>query len=90
MLMFESEGVTEDMPPKTWRTDLIKKVIARYGLKKWMFEAADPVVFKWYLKNYGSDVNLFIDHSQIIEYEAWRSKLWGDPSIWKGKKLKYI
>ena len=89
MLMFESEGVTEDIPEKQWRTDLIDKIIKRYGLKKWMFEAADPKVFKWYFKKYGPDVNLFIDHSQIFECEAWRAQLWGDPDIWKGKKLKY-
>jgi phosphosulfolactate synthase (CoM biosynthesis protein A) len=45
MLMFESEGVTEDMPQKEWRLDLLNKVIKRYGYKRWMFEAADPVVF---------------------------------------------
>ena len=89
MLMFESEGITEDLPEKQWRTDLIEKIIKRYGLKKWMFEAADPKVFKWYFKKYGPDVNLFIDHSQIFECEAWRSQLWGDPDIWKGKKLRY-
>jgi len=89
ILMFESEGVTEDLPPKKWKTNIIKKVINEFGLKRWMFEAADPVVFKWYLKNYGQDVNVFIDYSQIVEYAAWKTKLWGDPTIWKGKKLIY-
>ncbi len=28
-----------------------------------MFEAADPDVFAWYVKNYGPEVNLFVDHS---------------------------
>jgi len=54
-----------------------------------MFEAADPPVFKWYLKNFGKDVNLFIDYSQIVEFTAWRTKLWGDPEIWRGKPIKY-
>jgi phosphosulfolactate synthase (CoM biosynthesis protein A) len=54
-----------------------------------MFESSDPPVFKWYLKNFASDVNLSIDHSQIVEYTAWRTKLWGDPEIWKGKTLSY-
>ena len=49
----------------------------------------DPPVFKWYLKTFGKDVNLFIDHSQVVEFAAWRTKLWGDSSIWKGKKLHY-
>jgi len=85
MMMFESEGVTEDLPVNKWRKDLIKQVIKRYGADKWMFEAADPVVYKWFLEEFGPEVNLFIDHSQIIEYEAWRSGLWGDPSLWKRK-----
>lgn len=83
MLMFESEGITEDIPEKVWRKDIIKKVIDRYGLNTWMFEAADPKVFKWYLKNYGPECNFFIDHSQIIELQCWRSGLWGDPKLWK-------
>jgi phosphosulfolactate synthase (CoM biosynthesis protein A) len=38
-----------------------------------MFEAADPAVFGWYIKNYGPEVNLFVDHSQIILLECLRS-----------------
>ncbi len=84
-LMLESEGITEDLPPAKWRKDIIKKAIDKLGVDKWMFEASDPQVFKWYLKNYGKDVNVFIDHSQIFEFNAWRLGLWGDPDIWKGK-----
>ncbi|MEK6860415.1 MAG: phosphosulfolactate synthase [Nanoarchaeota archaeon] len=89
MFMFESEGVTEDLPSNKWRTDIIETIVKKFGLKRWMFEAAEPSVFKWYLKKFGPEVNLFIDHSQIIEFQAWRSKLWGDPDIWKGKKIRY-
>ena len=89
IMMLESEGITEDLPPSKWRTDVIKKLVSEFGFESWMFESSDPPVFKWYLKNFGSNVNLFIDHSQIVEYTAWRTKLWGDPEIWKGKKLSY-
>ena len=89
MMMLESEGITEDLPPSKWRTDVIKKLVSEFGFESWMFESSDPPVFKWYLKNFGSNVNLFIDHSQIVEYTAWRTKLWGDPEIWKGKTLSY-
>jgi len=89
ILMLESEGITEDIPPEKWRTDVIEAVTKKFGFKVWMFEAADPPVFKWYLKHFGPNVNVFIDHSQIVEYTAWRLKLWGDPSIWAGKKLSY-
>ena len=35
-----------------------------------MFEAADPEVFAWYIKHYGPEVNLFVDHSQIVQLES--------------------
>jgi phosphosulfolactate synthase (CoM biosynthesis protein A) len=88
-LMLESEGITEDLPPNKWRTKVIKKLVSDFGYQRWMFEASDPPVFKWYLKNFGRDVNLFIDHSQVVEFNAWRLGLWGDPKIWKDKDLSY-
>jgi phosphosulfolactate synthase (CoM biosynthesis protein A) len=89
MIMIESEGLTEDLPPEEWKTDVIKKIVGKFGTKNLMFEAADPPVFKWYLKEFGKEVNLFIDYSQIVEFTAWKTKLWGDPDIWKGKNVKY-
>jgi len=89
MIMIESEGLTEDLPPGEWKINVIKKLVDRFGFKNLMFEASDPPVFKWYLQNFGRNVNLFIDHSQIVEFTAWKTKLWGDPEIWKGKKLHY-
>jgi len=89
MIMIESEGLTEDLPTEQWKTDVIKKIVDKFGTKNLMFEAADPPVFKWYLKNFGKDVNLFIDYSQIVEFTAWKTKLWGDPEIWKGKPVNY-
>lgn len=70
MIMIESEGITESVD--VWRTDVIAKIINGLGLEKVMFEAADPAVFSWYIKNYGPDVNLFVDHSQIVQLELLR------------------
>jgi phosphosulfolactate synthase (CoM biosynthesis protein A) len=39
----------------------------KFGFSCFMFEASDPPVFKWYLKQFGASVNLFIDHSQIVD-----------------------
>jgi phosphosulfolactate synthase (CoM biosynthesis protein A) len=64
MIMVESEGITESV--RTWRTDVPAKFVNALGLEVVMFEAADPAVFAWYLKNYGPEVNLFVDHSQIV------------------------
>ncbi|PAQ05303.1 hypothetical protein CIT26_31430 [Mesorhizobium temperatum] len=35
-----------------------------------------------YVKNYGNEVNLFVDHSQIVQLEALRSGIWGTKSTW--------
>ena len=86
MIMIESEGITENV--KTWRTDVAAKIIHALGLEKPMFEAADPEVFAWYVKNYGAEVNLFVDHSQIVQLECLRSGLWGNKSLW-GRVLTY-
>jgi phosphosulfolactate synthase (CoM biosynthesis protein A) len=52
------------------------------GIEHLMFEAADPAVFEWYVKNYGAEVNLFVDHSQIVQLECLRSGVWGTKSTW--------
>ncbi|KAF6790397.1 sulfonate biosynthesis enzyme [Colletotrichum musicola] len=61
-VMIESEGITENV--ESWRTDV-------------MFEAADPAVFNWYVRKFGTDVNLFVDHSQIVQLSALRAGILG-------------
>jgi len=80
IIMIESEGITENV--KTWRTDVVARIINQIGLEKVMFEGADPPVFEWYIKNYGNQVNLFVDHSQIVQLETLRSGIWGTKSTW--------
>lgn len=75
MLMIESEGITESVD--TWRTDMVSKFVKELGTEKVMFEAADPNVFAWYIKNYGPEINLFVDHSQIVQLEGLRRGIWG-------------
>ena len=86
MIMIESEGITENV--KQWRTDVPARVINALGLQKVMFEAADPEVFAWYIKNWGPEVNLFVDHSQIVQLECLRSGIWGTASLW-GRVVTY-
>ncbi|MGH2376160.1 MAG: phosphosulfolactate synthase [bacterium] len=86
MIMVESEGITESV--QTWRTDVPGKFADALGLEKVMFEASDPEVFAWYIKNYGPEVNLFVDHSQIVQLECLRSGIWGTKSLW-GRVLTY-
>lgn len=86
MIMVESEGITESVT--SWRTDVPPKFINKLGLEKIMFEAADPDVFAWYIKNYGPEVNLFVDHSQIVQLECLRSGIWGTKALW-GRVISY-
>jgi len=86
ILMIESEGLTENV--ETRRTDLVSEITEGVGLSKLMFEAAEPEVFEWYVKTWGPEVNLFVDHSQIVQLECLRSGLWGMKSSW-GRVLSY-
>jgi phosphosulfolactate synthase (CoM biosynthesis protein A) len=80
LIMIESEGITESVT--TWRTDVAAKIMNALGMEKVMFEAADPEVFAWYIQNYGPEVNLFVDHSQIVQLECLRSGIWGTKGLW--------
>jgi phosphosulfolactate synthase (CoM biosynthesis protein A) len=86
MIMIESEGITENV--RTWRTDVVAQIISALGTERVMFEAADPEVFAWYIKNYGPEMNLFVDHSQIVQLECLRAGIWGTSSLW-GRVVTY-
>lgn len=86
MVMIESEGITEEVT--SWRTDVVSEMVSALGIERVMFEAADPEVFGWYVKNYGPEVNLFVDHSQIVQLECLRRGIWGTKSLW-GRVLTY-
>lgn len=86
MVMIESEGITENV--REWRTDVIAEIVLTLGTERVMFEAADPDVFANYIKDYGPEVNLFVDHSQIVQLECLRSGIWGTNDLW-GRVLTY-
>lgn len=78
IVMIESEGITENVVK--WNTAPAAAVINGVGTEHEMFEAADPPVSEWYIKNYGNEVNLFCDHSQILQLEGLRRNFWGNKS----------
>ena len=80
IVMIESEGITENVTD--WNTAAVASIINGVGLENVMFEAADGPVFEWYIKNYGNEVNLFVDHSQILQLEGLRQNIWGNKSTW--------
>ncbi|MFC5972423.1 phosphosulfolactate synthase [Halomarina salina] len=85
-VMVESEGITERV--REWRTDVAFAIADEVGAENCVFEAADPAVFEWYIKQFGPNVNLFVDNSQIVECECMRSGLWGKKSSW-GRVVSY-
>lgn len=85
-IILESEGVTESV--LQWRTDVPTAFADALGLEKLMFEAADPAVFEWYVKNMGPAVNLFVDHTQVLHLESLRSGVWGPSDLW-GRIVTY-
>ncbi|KAH6871701.1 hypothetical protein B0T10DRAFT_533443 [Thelonectria olida] len=70
-----AEGITENV--EAWRTDVIQRILKELPAEKVMFEAADPEAFNWYVKEFGTDVNLFVDHSQIVQLSCLREGIWG-------------
>jgi phosphosulfolactate synthase (CoM biosynthesis protein A) len=85
-VLIESEGITESV--REWCTEVVSQITDALGLEQVIFEAADPQVFEWYVKSYGPEVNLFVDHSQIVQLECLRSGIWGTQSLW-GRVLSY-
>lgn len=79
-IMIESEGITESVT--AWRTEVPVRIAAELGLEQVMFEAAAPAVFEWYVKSFGPQVNLFVDHSRIVQLEALRQGIWGTKDTW--------
>jgi phosphosulfolactate synthase (CoM biosynthesis protein A) len=80
LIMIESEGITENV--RAWRADVPQRFADALGPERVMFEAADPEVFAWYVKTYGPEVNLFVDHSQVVQLECLRSGIWGTKDLW--------
>ncbi|KAF2204986.1 sulfonate biosynthesis enzyme [Delitschia confertaspora ATCC 74209] len=85
-MMIESEGITENVT--SWRTDVIQAILRDLPMEKVMFEAADPKVFNWYIREFGVDVNLFVDHSQIVQLSCLRRGIWGMADTF-GKIVSY-
>ena len=80
IIMIESEGITENVVE--WNTGAAASIINGLGQENVMFEAADGPVFEWYVKNYGNECNLFVDHNQILQLEGLRQNIWGNKSTW--------
>ncbi len=77
MLLLESEGITESVKPENRRWDIVSQVAGAFPLDRIMFEADHKDVYTHYIKNYGPEVNLFVDRRQIMSLEGSRRGGWG-------------
>lgn len=59
------------------RSDVVAKIVGRLGLEKTMFEASNAKASEWFVKRYGPRVNLFVDHSQVMDLECLRGYNFG-------------
>ncbi|EJD00876.1 phospho-3-sulfolactate synthase coma [Fomitiporia mediterranea MF3/22] len=78
-IIIESEGITENV--KEWRTDVVSSLTSALPVDKLMFEAAEPAVFAYYIQTLGADVNVFVDHSQIVQLACLRKGIWGTSDL---------
>lgn len=76
-VLLESEGLTESRHKKDYRWDVVSKVANAFELDNVMFEGDDRDVYTRYIKQYGPEVNLFVDHSRVTHLECSRRGGWG-------------
>lgn len=72
MIMIDADDVSKHAD--SLRADIIAKIIGRLGLEKTMFEASNPRTSEWFINHYGPKVNLFVDHSQVMDLECLRGR----------------
>ncbi|KAA0056904.1 hypothetical protein IC582_029466 [Cucumis melo] len=72
MIMIDADDVSRHA--ESLRADIIAKIIGRLGLEKTMFEASNPQTSEWFINHYGPKVNLFVDHSQVMDLECLRGR----------------
>jgi phosphosulfolactate synthase (CoM biosynthesis protein A) len=71
-VLVEAEGVFENVKVGEERWDFVDDFAADMPVKDLMFEADDQDVMSYYLNAYGPKVNVFVDHTQVMQIEAAR------------------
>ncbi|XP_066373839.1 protein HEAT-STRESS-ASSOCIATED 32-like [Miscanthus floridulus] len=70
MIMIDADDVCQRA--ESLRTDIVAKIVGQLGLDKTMFEASNPNTSEWFVRRYGPRVNLFVDHSDVMNLERLR------------------
>ena len=71
-VLVEAEGVFENVKAGEERWDFVDDFAANLPVRDLMFEADDQDVMSYYLNAYGPKVNVFVDHTQVMQIEAAR------------------
>ncbi|XP_057961475.1 protein HEAT-STRESS-ASSOCIATED 32 [Malania oleifera] len=74
-IMIDADDVCKHA--ESLRADIVAKVIGRLGLEKTMFEASNSRTSEWFIRQYGPRVNLFVDHSEVMDLECLRGRSLG-------------
>jgi phosphosulfolactate synthase (CoM biosynthesis protein A) len=77
LVVLESPAVTDHA--RRWRTDIAARLIEAVGLESIMLEATEPDLFTWYVRHFGPEVNLFVEHNHVALLECLRAGVWTDP-----------
>ncbi|XP_006656391.1 protein HEAT-STRESS-ASSOCIATED 32 [Oryza brachyantha] len=70
MIMIDADDICQRAD--SLRADIIAKIVGRLGLEKTMFEASNANTSEWFVRRYGPRVNLFVDHSDVMNLERLR------------------
>ncbi|KAM3213753.1 hypothetical protein ACQJBY_066267 [Aegilops geniculata] len=70
MIMIDADDVCQRAD--SLRADVIAKIVGRLGLERTMFETSGANTSEWFVKRYGPRVNLFADHSEVMNLERLR------------------
>lgn len=81
MIMIDADDVCQRAD--SLRADIIAKIVGRLGLEKTMFETSNANASEWFVRRYGPRVNLFVDHSEVMNLERLRgfNMLKSNPSL---------
>ena len=68
------------------QSDTLHRLMRGVGPDKLIIECGPGAdrfeIAKWLLREFGPEVNLFVDHSQILMLETFRAGIWGFKDFW--------
>jgi phosphosulfolactate synthase len=69
-VLVQAEGITEGVEEP--RTDLVREIIATFGLSDLIFQAKDAQIQEFYIRSFGPEVSLDIEDDQAVALELLR------------------